>query len=77
MINSRESKKLHREGSEITDCYRINCEQYSQSHTTEYWFTIQEVGGAEVFVLWGKVKVEFSFLKNTKLTNARTTIILT
>lgn len=45
MTNSRESKKLYREGSEITDCCRINCEQYLQSHTTEYWFNIQEVGG--------------------------------
>lgn len=61
MINSRKSKKLYREGSEITECYRINYEQYSQSHTAEYWFNIQEVGGGEVFVLWGKVKVEFSF----------------
>ena len=45
MINSRESKKLYREGSEITEYCRINYEQYLQSHTTEYWFNIQEVGG--------------------------------
>ena len=42
-INYRESKQLYREGNEITDTISINCEQYLRSHTTEYWFNIQEV----------------------------------
>ena len=42
MAISRESRELYREGN-VENTKRINCEHYLHSHTTEYWFNIQEM----------------------------------